>query len=462
MDLKFLRPLYRDTGGWLSVYLDTSRNRQAKDTGNLVALRWRTAREQLSAAGADAATLAALEAVLTDASVPVPGRVAFARAGEVALSRPLRMEPEQPVTEVGPLPEVMPFLAQYQPPVPRVQVTATRDGGSVVPVYGNGDGSAGFGGSSGRPQPQPEHAGQVRSVDSPWPVHKAASGGWEKGHYDRSVEHSWAEGAKSLAQLVQQAAKEVSAEYLVVAGDARGRSLLLDQLSTVLAESVIMVDAEIAADSPELAAAAESVIMERTAREDAAQLGEWRRLHAHGRAVEGLPAVVQALREGRAAEVFVPRQPLPGPAAGSTAGGPGESAGAGDAAVPETAVPGTALPGTGVPGTALRETVVPETPAPGTALGGTAVPETLVPGTAVPGTVGGRLPGRIAAFVGPASTDLALSSDDLRQQGVAEPAQTTAAAAIVRAVSAADCELRFLPAASAYPPPADHICATLR
>ena len=409
MDLKFLRPLYRETGDWLSVYLDTSRNRQAKDTGNLVGLRWRTAREQLSAAGADTATLAALEAVLTDASVPVPGRAAFARAGEVALSRPLRMEPERPVTEVGPLPEVMPFLAQYQPPVPRVQVTATLDGGSVLPVSGDADGSAELGssgGASARPRPRQGQVGQVRSVESPWPVHKASSGGWEKGHYDRSVEHSWAEGAKSLAQLVERAAREVNAEYVVVAGDVRARSLLLDQLPPALAGSVVMVEAEIAADSPELAAAADSVSVERAARQDAGQLGEWRRLRAHGRAVEGLPDVVQALREGRAAEVFVARQPLPGVPAESTEGGPA--------------------------------------------------------GSVTSGGTGGRPPGSVAAFIGPAGTDLALSPDDLSQQRVTEPRRTSALAAIIRAIAATDCELRFLPAASAYPLPADRICASLR
>jgi Bacterial archaeo-eukaryotic release factor family 2 len=399
MDLKFLRPLYRETGGWLSVYLDTGR--QATDLSDLVPLRWRTAREQLTEQGADAATLDALEAVFTDPSLPAPGRAVFARAGEVVLSRAMRIEPERPLTDVGALPEVMPFLVQYQPPVPRVQVSAARGGGSVLPVYGDADGHGGRsgpGGLSGLPQPRPEQAGQVKSVQSPWPVHKPSSGGWSKPNYDRSVEHSWVEGAKNLAQLVQQAASEVSAEYIVIAGDVRARSLLLDQLPASLVGSVVMVDAEIAADSPELATAADSVIAERTARQDAGQLGEWRRLNAHGRAVEGLPAVVQALREGRAAEVFVARQPLPGvPAHGAEAGG-----------------------------------------------------------------TGGSAPAEAGAFAGPGGTDLALNADDLRQQGVAEPAGTHATEAIIRAAASADCELRFLPAASAYPLPADRICASLR
>jgi Bacterial archaeo-eukaryotic release factor family 2/Sugar (and other) transporter len=398
MDLKFLRPLYRETGGWLSVYLDTGR--QPTDLSDLVPLRWRTAREQLTEAGADAVTLDALEAVFTDPSLPAPGRAAFARAGEVVLSRAMRIEPERPLTDVGALPEVMPFLVQYQPPVPRVQVSAARGGGSVLPVYGDSDGHGGRsgpGGLSGLPQPRPEQVGQVKSVQSPWPVHKPSSGGWSKPNYDRSVEHSWVEEAKNLAQLVQQAVSEVNAEYIVVAGDVRARSLLLDQLPASLVGSVVIVDAEIAADSPELAAAADSVIAERTARQDAGQLGEWRRLNAHGRAVEGLPAVVQALREGRAAEVFVARQPLPGaPADGEVAGG-----------------------------------------------------------------TGGR-PGEVGAFAGPGGTDLALNADDLRQQGVAEPAGTHATEAIIRAAASADCELRFLPAASAYPLPADRICASLR
>ena len=55
MDLQFLRPLYEGFGGYVSVYLDTSRD--AEDPALAVDLRWRAARERLAGAGADGATV---------------------------------------------------------------------------------------------------------------------------------------------------------------------------------------------------------------------------------------------------------------------------------------------------------------------------------------------------------------------------------------------------------------------
>jgi hypothetical protein len=49
MDLQFLRPLYEHFGGYVSVYLDTSRD--SADATSAVDLRWRSARERLPAPG---------------------------------------------------------------------------------------------------------------------------------------------------------------------------------------------------------------------------------------------------------------------------------------------------------------------------------------------------------------------------------------------------------------------------
>lgn len=49
MDLDFLRPLYDGTGGYVSVYLDTSRDHQ--NAAHEIAVRWADARERLVSAG---------------------------------------------------------------------------------------------------------------------------------------------------------------------------------------------------------------------------------------------------------------------------------------------------------------------------------------------------------------------------------------------------------------------------
>jgi hypothetical protein len=84
MRLDFLRPLYEGPGDYASLYLDASRT--TEDAAELVALRWRAARERLADAGADPATLDALEGLVTGQAHSVPGLAAFARGGEVALT----------------------------------------------------------------------------------------------------------------------------------------------------------------------------------------------------------------------------------------------------------------------------------------------------------------------------------------------------------------------------------------
>lgn len=84
MRLDFLRPLYEGTGDYASVYLDASRT--TEDAAELVALRWRAAREHLADGGADQATLGALEELVTSQEHSVPGLAAFAQHGEVAFT----------------------------------------------------------------------------------------------------------------------------------------------------------------------------------------------------------------------------------------------------------------------------------------------------------------------------------------------------------------------------------------
>ena len=88
MRLDFLRPLYAGTSDYASLYLDASRT--TEDAAELVALRWRAARERLAEHGADQAMLGALEELVTTQDHSVPGLAAFARHGEVAFTAALR------------------------------------------------------------------------------------------------------------------------------------------------------------------------------------------------------------------------------------------------------------------------------------------------------------------------------------------------------------------------------------
>lgn len=270
MMLSFLRPLYRDFGRWASVYLDTGRRPGA---GEGRGTREIEAMQALAAAGADAATLQALADQLDGPQAAAPGRAMFARDGRVILAPALRAAPRPPRSEFGPVPDVMPFLAQFVPHMPRVQVSAGPDGGAVLGVAPTAE----------RPPERAVVPGQARR-----------EGGEDS--------------ARELAGQVQQTAGKIGAAYVLLAGDVTARGLLLRHLQPPLADNVVVVDAEIAADSPELTQAAEGAVAERVARQDAERFGEWQRLHARGRGVAGLPAVLAALRDGMAAEVFLSRQ----------------------------------------------------------------------------------------------------------------------------------------------------------
>jgi hypothetical protein len=298
MMLSFLRPLYRDFGRWVSVYLDTSR--RSPTAAEAARLRWREARDQLAGQGADAATLTALQAALDGPELAAPGRAMFARDGRVVLTPALRTPPELPRAEFGPLPDALPFLFQYLPSVPRVQVSVGRDGGAIVGV----DARA----ASVLPE-QPAMADAAEHAGGIEPVHKAQGRDLARTRRESSIERNWDDNAKDLAGRVQQTASQVGAEYVLLAGDVKARGLLLRHLRPPLADNVVIVDAEIAPDSPELAAVADATVAQRVARQDTNRFGEWHRLQAHGRGVEGLAGVTGALRDGLASEVFVSRQP---------------------------------------------------------------------------------------------------------------------------------------------------------
>jgi hypothetical protein len=363
------RPLYAQTGNYVSVYLDASRAHE--NAPDEVALRWRAARERLADAGADRRTLDAIGEVVTDPARAAPGRAVFARAGVVTFTAPLGAPPRREIARIGELPHLMPLLAQRPPAAPHLRVVANRAGGEVIAV--------GAGGT------QRGEAGSRR-----WPVHKVAGGDWSQLRYQRRAEEAWEENAKQLAATVADAAQRVRPEQIVMAGDNRARSLVLRHLSAPLQSRTVELDQEVAPDSAAMARAVDHSITALADRECRARFGEWQARRAHSGTVEGLAATLAALREGRVSDLFIADRPA------STA----------------------------------------------------------------------------TVWIGPEGADVAVSEDELRTRGVADPVRERADAAIVRALAATDAELHFLPedlvmsgttgAGGGIGFPPDGICATLR
>src|SRR5215469_18028236 len=229
MQLGFLRRMYEGTGDYASVYLDPSRS--VEEAAEIVALRWQAARQQLSEAGADQATLNALGPVVTDPAHSAPGLAAFATAGTVTFAASMQHPPLRPISRYARLPHLMPLLAQSPPQVPHLLVRADRSGGEVVAAR------------------TPEDVTKEVVKGTGWPVHKTTVGGWSQPRYQRSVEEAWAENAKELAAAVTTAVAQTGATLIVVGGDTRARSLLLDHLGTPLRDAAVIVDREVDAEA---------------------------------------------------------------------------------------------------------------------------------------------------------------------------------------------------------------------
>jgi hypothetical protein len=288
VDLGFLRPLFGETGDYVSVYLDTDRSHENALTA--IELRWQAARQRLAEAGASPASLDAAAAV-AGAPGEARGYAVFARAGAVTFTGALDAPPRREIARLAPLPHLMPLLAQRRPPIPHLRVSATRVGGEIVAAGGSGQGWRDW------------VSGQQ------WPVHKTSVGGWSEPRFQRSVEETWDENAKTLAAEVNAVAGRIGAGHVIVSGDVRARSLLLGHLATPLRESATVVDEEVSADSQAMTEAADRALAEWAGRHCRERFGDWQARLAHGLAVQGLSRTMAAFRDGQVSDLFLADDP---------------------------------------------------------------------------------------------------------------------------------------------------------
>jgi len=289
VELGFLRPLYDEIGEYASVYLDTDRVHD--NAAEAIAVRWHDARDRLTADGADPDTLDAVAEVIGDPDEVATGHAVFGRAGAVTFSGVLDAPPRREIARLAPLPHVMPLLAQHRPPIPHLRVSATRVGGEIVAIGGSGQGWRDW--VAGRQ----------------WPVHKTSVGGWSQDRFQRSVEETWAENARQLAAEVVSVADRIKARHVIVGGDVRARTLLLEHLPKLLRESAAVVDEEVNADSSALAEAAGRALGQWADRDVRERFDDWQTQRAHGRGVQGLAPVMTAFRNGQVSDLFVVDNP---------------------------------------------------------------------------------------------------------------------------------------------------------
>ncbi|WP_435206917.1 Vms1/Ankzf1 family peptidyl-tRNA hydrolase [Micromonospora sp. bgisy143] len=226
MQLSFLRPLYDRPGPWCSVYLDASAD--TEDAHPALDLRWRALERRLIEQGADEASVAALDRVIRghDPMAGDYGLAVFASHGRVALSEYLSAPPLRDLASFGPLPHVMPLLAQRGEQVAWVRVLADRTGADAVAVSAGG-------------VPRRAHVAGRES----FPLRRVQPGGWSQSRYQRAAMEAWHQNAGDVTAATVELADRVGADVVVVAGDVRATGMIAAQMPPRWQDLVVRTDA---------------------------------------------------------------------------------------------------------------------------------------------------------------------------------------------------------------------------
>ncbi|MEU6402432.1 Vms1/Ankzf1 family peptidyl-tRNA hydrolase [Streptomyces sp. NPDC046985] len=291
MDLAYLHPLYEAPGPWASVYVDSSR--RTEDTAHEVHLMARSAVRELARQGADVATCQAVRDAIEDLRhSPEPyGRAVFARDGAVALDPRLARPPQGGTwAEWTALPRVGPLLdlAGEDP----VAIVAYVDRKGADFELRGALGGAQAGAAAGRQ----------------WPAHPATGMDWSERHFQLKVENAWEHNAAEIADALSVCQEETRADLLIMVGDDRERREVRERLPKRLHDRV--VEAAHGAGSRLLDEDVEELRAEHVRDLVDGELDRFRAARApdeEGRAgaVEGVPALVEAAREHRLAELLI-------------------------------------------------------------------------------------------------------------------------------------------------------------
>ncbi len=308
MELGFLGPLFERQGPWASVYFDTTT--ASEDAAARQKLTARSACDSLKSQGADDDTCSAMYDTLV--SLPrgaqLPGRAVFATHGEVVLDTELTVPPPgggEPLTSWQTLPRTGPLL-ELADSDPSCLVAFIDRQGAEFELRG------------------PVHAYSAgRVAGSDYPLRRTPTGNWSEGHFQAAVENTWEQNAAEIAEELRVRWDKCGAELLVLAGDARERNSVYDQLPPDLRERTFQAEHGVRADSGPDGPAANTSKGRRLLEEEITEAREMygrqrsakvlERFQAgraptdDGRldAAEGVPALVEAAREHRIGVLLV-------------------------------------------------------------------------------------------------------------------------------------------------------------
>jgi hypothetical protein len=216
MDLTSLRTVLTGTAPTTTVWIDASR--ADENGGREVQLRWQGLADRLREAGAPDADIEALAATATaPTGRPDPSaRLLAARGGSVVLDEVVAVQPPDGIGEVAfdQLPDVTPLLLDRHGEVPFVVARIDRTGADVD-VFAAVDAP-------------PEDSARVKGRTKH--IHKFGGGGWAHLRFQHNTEEAWRKNAEEVAAVVDEKARAHGVKLLVLGGDQRARTFVVEAL----------------------------------------------------------------------------------------------------------------------------------------------------------------------------------------------------------------------------------------
>jgi hypothetical protein len=289
MDVSFLQPVFDATGPFATVCADVTHNTENADTE--VDLRVRAAAERLTEQGAPEAVVEAVRTRLLEANEGgeagrQKGRALVVAAdGSVIVDQALVDAPTREIAEWSPSPNLLPLLRQLPGRVPHIVVLTDRTGADIT-----------YRGMPGQVDEEETVQGDT------FQIHKFPGGGWAHLRYQHNVENKWLHNAEEVAQHIASMVRRLSPRFVLVAGDVRARQILTDRASDLWSDLIISMDEggrAAGADREPVEVRTAELVAENEAREIAEAVEQVRAAGAHGLAVSGTDAVVEALRKGQ-------------------------------------------------------------------------------------------------------------------------------------------------------------------
>jgi hypothetical protein len=286
MDLQFLRPVFDCGGDVASVHLDTSRG--AVDSDKQIELRWKAARRSLAEQGAPAETLEAVDEVVGgEKDVPGPqGEALFASGAEVLAAHTMAEPPQSDSAVHLPVADPLSLAIDRDHQLAHVVVAVDREGADVDA----------YPAAAAAPSFQRTFNGSTLHIT------RVRAGAVSHAAYHRRSVNVWSENTEQVAEDIREAAAEVEAAIILIAGDPKAVGLLRDHLRTrppagrlVYVEGGRTDQSAIAG----LRASVDAAMHQAMVESHQEVLEELDAKLAGGQALQGLSPVMEALSQGR-------------------------------------------------------------------------------------------------------------------------------------------------------------------